>query len=356
MPTLEKPMPSEPASQGPLFVVGMWRSGTSLFYALLNQHPQIGLMYEGDLALLWPLFLGGQVKRDWAERWDFWNLAATRHQLDLSSISRRATSFRGVCEVAWKQYAGQAIGGCKSPNYFDILPKLASEFPDARFIVIWRNPADVCRSIVRASEDSFFGKSGMILRGLLGCRELKTGFDTLVARGVPVHEVRYEALIDDPSQVMAEVCTFLDLPFDPRMTNLQDADRSAIYAGEHHEMVKSERITTKAERDEALSAGVLRKIGRYVAFWHRQYGDRWPALPENDGSKPSRWFAAERIFDRWLYRGLRTFDQAVVLLYCFAPLGLLKKYREMRGRGETVPAKQETKESKEDLVEVSLKN
>ena len=41
---------------GPLFVVGMWRSGTSLLYALLNQHPQIGLMYESDMLTLAPLF------------------------------------------------------------------------------------------------------------------------------------------------------------------------------------------------------------------------------------------------------------------------------------------------------------
>jgi len=28
---------------GPLFVVGMWRSGTSLLYTLLNNHPRIGV-------------------------------------------------------------------------------------------------------------------------------------------------------------------------------------------------------------------------------------------------------------------------------------------------------------------------
>ena len=44
-------------SDGPVFVVGMWRSGTSLLYALLNQHPQIGLMYESDMLTLSPLFL-----------------------------------------------------------------------------------------------------------------------------------------------------------------------------------------------------------------------------------------------------------------------------------------------------------
>ncbi|HZT23644.1 MAG TPA: sulfotransferase, partial [Verrucomicrobiae bacterium] len=32
-----------------LFVAGIFRSGTSLLYALLNQHPQIALMYECDV-------------------------------------------------------------------------------------------------------------------------------------------------------------------------------------------------------------------------------------------------------------------------------------------------------------------
>ncbi len=50
-----EPLSRESMSPGPLFVVGMWRSGTSLLYALLNQHPQIGLMYESDFALLSPL-------------------------------------------------------------------------------------------------------------------------------------------------------------------------------------------------------------------------------------------------------------------------------------------------------------
>jgi len=33
-------------NKNPVFVVGVFRSGTSLLYSLLNQHPEIGLMYE----------------------------------------------------------------------------------------------------------------------------------------------------------------------------------------------------------------------------------------------------------------------------------------------------------------------
>lgn len=325
------------ALHGQLFVVGMWRSGTSLFYALLNQHPQISLLYEGDLPLLWPLFLGRKAKSDWLERWEFWNSAPTRHQIELRSLPSNISTLREACETVWKQHAGPAIGGCKSPNYFDMLPSLAKQFPDAKFIVIWRDPIDICRSVVRASEgDSFFARPGMLLRTLCGYHQLKLGFDALLANGTPVHEVQYETLVNDPSEVMAGVCRFLHLDFHRRMASLQDADRSAIYDAQHHEMVKSERIARTKEQREYLSTGVRNKVMRYVAWWRKQYQGNWPAVSLSTDSMPSGWFRAERAWDSILYRILRTLDLGIVFIYCFAPLWMLRRYRILRGRNGTV--------------------
>ena len=78
-------------NEGPVFVVGVWRSGTSLLHALLNQHPEIGLMYEAELPLLSSLFLGGRSKSDWPERWEFWNNALSRHGLDPAGIAPAST-------------------------------------------------------------------------------------------------------------------------------------------------------------------------------------------------------------------------------------------------------------------------
>ena len=58
--------------RGPLFVIGIWRSGTSLLYALLNKHPQISLLYEGDLYCLRPLFWIPRAASSWLARWDLW--------------------------------------------------------------------------------------------------------------------------------------------------------------------------------------------------------------------------------------------------------------------------------------------
>ena len=340
MSTVERNYGNNGSGPGPVFVVGMWRSGTSLFYALLNQHPEIALLYEGDIPLLWPLFLGPKAKSDWPERWEFWNSGVTRHKLDINRLARNVTTVREACESAWEQYSTGAIRGCKSPNYFDMLPSLAKQFPNARFLVIWRNPMDICRSVVRASKrDSFFAKSGMVLRALRGYHELKLGYDWLVANGIPVHAIQYENLVSNPVDVMSELCGFLNIEFDPRMATLEAADRSAIYDAEHHEGVKSQRIGPRKPKSEVLPADVQAKIERYIAFWHKEYGGKWPAEPVvSSGSAPA-WFAVERFFDGALYRSLRIFDWAVVFIYCFAPLWLLGKYRSLRGRtGETSPA------------------
>jgi hypothetical protein len=218
-----------------------------------------------------------------------------------------------------------------------MLPELAQHFPDARFIIIWRNPADICRSVMRASKgDSFFAKRGMVLRALRGNHELKRGFDALVEKGTPVHAVQYETLVNDPAGVMAGVCRFLDLEFHPRMISLRDADRSAIYDAAHHEMVKSENITATKEKVDLLPPAVRKKIGRYIAYWHEQYESKWPAVPEDTNSKSGSWFLLEHFFDGILYRAFRSLDWAIVLIYCFAPLRLLRKYRTLRGRGEAV--------------------
>ena len=342
MSNVQQKGPGTNSARGPLFVVGMWRSGTSLFYALLNQHPQIALMYEGDLPLLWPLFLGSKAKADWPERWEFWNSAPMRHEVSLSKLPRDASSLTEACTAGWKEYAGDAIYGCKSPNYFDMLPGLAKSFPNARFIIIWRNPTDICRSVMRASKaDSFFAKRGMVLRALRGYEEMKKGFDTLETQGALVHAVQYEDLISDPTAVMTGVCRFLDVEFEPRMVSLRDADRSAIYDAAHHDGVNSERVGPTKPKPESLPVEVREKIGRYVAAWHRKYDGAWPAVPQDDDVKLNTWFAIEKFFDNVLYRAYRALDWMIVFIYCFAPLALLRKYRAARGRGETMQVRQE---------------
>jgi hypothetical protein len=348
---VERPTPASSGS-GPLIVVGMWRSGTSLLYSLLNQHPEIALMYEADLFLLQPLFTNKGSNPNWRARWEFWNSALSRHHLRAERIPVSVPDLRSGAMAAWEEYAdGAAVMGEKSPNYFDCLSTLADEFPGARFLIIWRDLADTCRSIVRARTGStFFSKPGILHRAVIGYHKLKQGRDALLSKNIPVHEIQYEEMIQDPAVVLAGVCQFLGIPFDARTTTLEGVDSSPIYEGSHHKQVKGGKIERSKVRREVLSPQVRHKIQRYVNYWRQESGGVWPRYPrsqENNSDIPT---ATERFRDEVLFRALRALDRFTALVYCYAPFSWLDRYRSYKNRRlvnasikiDTVPRKLET--------------
>jgi hypothetical protein len=333
---------SEPMSAGPLLVVGMWRSGTSLLYALLNQHPQIGLMYESDLPLLWSLFLLPRKSSWWLNKFDSWNGALTRHKIDPAAIPENISDLPGAFTAVAQQYAGKkraTVWGCKSPSYYDCMTELAGWFPQAKFIVIWRDPADVCRSIVRAAEKSpWFARRGMDLRALLGYRRMKKEADELVRRGARIHQLQYDDLVREPAAALTAICDFIGVPFDPRMASLEGADRSALYNGDHHSMVKSSSIVANRERPEVLSPELKSKVERYVVFWRKQSGGSWPVKAAvSQGTQPASLF--ERTADRVRHGVLRSIDRIVPFLYSFVPVSVWQRYRQMKSRYQHIAAK-----------------
>jgi sulfotransferase family protein len=340
------------ANSGPLFVVGMWRSGTSLLYTMLNQHPRISLMYEGDLPLLWPLFLGGASKSDWMERWEFWNGAPTRHELRREKFPTHVASLHEATEMAYRERSGDAIWGCKSPNYYDAMEQLGRDFPTARFIVIYRNPADICRSIIRAGlKESWFARSGMTLRALLGYSEMKKAADNLAAAGMRVHVLQYEELVSEPETVLRRICEFLEIPFDPGMVSLENVERSPIYEADHHGNLKAKKIRARksAAEEEVLPPAFRKKIARYTNLWREKYDGAWPAYGEPDDVDASNPGWLERFSDSLQYRWFRILDDMVMLIYCFIPLGLLRRYRDIKGHpkmssmGSTLRRQEQTK-------------
>jgi hypothetical protein len=327
---------------GPLFVIGMWRSGTSLLYALLNQHPDIGLMYESDMLVLKPLFVVPRKSAWWLNKVDAWNGALTRHKIDSAAIAPDITDLPNAFRAVAEQYAGKkgaTVWGCKSPTYYDYMTQLADWYPDAKFIVIWRDPADVCRSIVRAAVKSpWFSQSGMDLRAILGYRRMKREADELVRRGASIYQLQYDDLTRDTASTLNSICEFIGIPFDPRMTSLEGADRSAVYSGDHHSGVKSSTIVADRVRPEVLSPELKAKVERYSAYWRKKSSGQFPVkavIP--DGTVPASFF--ERTIDRIRHTLFRTKDSIVPIAYAFVPVRIWHKYREMKTRYQRVATK-----------------
>jgi hypothetical protein len=314
----------------------MWRSGSSLLYALLNKHPQVALMYEADLLLLRPVFLKPKALCDWTERWEFWNETFHRHGLAATDVVEGSSDFPSAFAAAHQLYAqrhGATIWGDKSPNYYDRLNEMADDFLQARFIIVWRDPKGTADSILRAASlgNSYFSRKGAALCGLLGYEIFKKECDRLLARGRPVCQVNYEDLILDTPAVMRRVCEFLQIPYYDALSNLEGADRSAIFDGHHHANVKGDKIVRNS-RPELLSPMLCAKISQYLAWWHELYGAGWPPYPQpaNDAAQPPKRFA--RLVDGALYKMLRTRDRITPIVFSFVPLFLLRRYRELKNR------------------------
>jgi hypothetical protein len=248
-------------------------------------------------------------------------------------VSRLSTAM----EKAYQEYArqkGALIWGEKSVHFQQSFERLLEDFPEARFIFLWRDLTAICTSVMRAQDNSYFGRHGMIERTLGRSQIMKAQCDRLIRHGVPVHQIHYETLTKDPAGVMTDVCRFLGVPFLPEVASLSGADRSAIYEGDHHSLVKSERIVSSVQRSEVLSAKLKRKIQRYKSL---EGGDKRSMLSPTENTNSEKPSFQERLFDRALYRCLRTYDAAVVFIYCFAPFWLLKRYRAYKHR-EVNPA------------------
>jgi hypothetical protein len=313
-------------------------------------------MYEADLPLLLRLFRKSGSKPDWLERWEFWNSALSRHRIDRRRIPVNVSDLPGAAEMVWKQYAGDALYGEKSPNYYDSLQWLSGEFPDARFIVIWRDPADICRSILRAARtgSSFFAKRGITHRALIGTRRMKSECEALIVRGVPLYQVQYEEMIKDPELILSGICDFLQIPFDPKMACLEGADRSAIYEADHHAGVKSKTIGPKQGCDEVLSSAFKAKIERYICYWQQEYNGAWPLYPKLPQGAHPHPTAVERAWDEVVFRLWRAFDRFTSLVYCYAPISILRRYRSAKSKPAAVPAEErQVREESAALPEVS---
>lgn len=316
----------------PLFVLSVPRSGSTLLYALLNQHSQISLLYEGDLPTM-ELYLFGRLRNGaWRERWEFWNQAPSRHGIALESLPAKVPDVWEATRMVYQQFArhkGAMIWGEKTPQWYHCALRTAEKFPDASFIFLWRDMQAVTASISRAAvTERLFRKEGFANRALIGNEKLRQACDALKAKRRNVLEVDYEDLATNTSECMHQICAFLNLPFEPSVASLEGADLTSLTRGQHHASVRSSRIAGPKKHAEVLPPETSAKIARYISYWRQRYGGRWPKYPTEtpEGTKTAS--ISERWRDQIMYQRLVLWDKIVILIYALTPLGLARLWRQ----------------------------
>jgi len=325
---------STSSGQRHLFIVGFYRSGTSLLYCLLNLHPEIKLVYEADI-LGNPLFgPSSWTRKNWWESLDFFNGCIQRHRLTPAPSWKSARSNRQRADVVYRHHAGTEplYVGEKCPAYYNRLPHLACLYPDARFLTIWRHPKGVTSSIFKAGQgNSFFKKRSLYIRSVVGLERMQEDAMALRRQGRLVFDFCYEDLVDDPESTLRSICAFLKIPFDPAMLEFKNVDSSMLPPGEHHAKVTSGAINPTVHVPEPALEAIHAKIQRYLVRWRKRFPDQLASRrywSECDGNSPNR---GEVLGDRLSYFGGRLISELLTpLLFGLTPRAWLERYRYRR--------------------------
>jgi hypothetical protein len=324
-------MLSTPTSVTPVFVVGPFRSGTSLLYALLNQHPKIAIMYECDVWDFPQILSGWRFRRDWRTRLEFYSRSFSRHRLIFGDNLRGLENVRTPEDLyrAFAENKDALLFGEKSPFYCNRLCQLAKNHPDCSFILIWRDPVEIYRSVEEASYRSrFFRRPGMLNRLIYYQEQMIHEAARLVRAGNRVHHLTYADLVDRTEDSCRRICQFLNIEFDEKMLNLEDADLSAVHQSPPHEYLRRGKIERRKFLSNGAAPRAVQKLQRFHNRWNRLTYELLghPKSPES-GPEPS---PPEFLYHRAAGSFLCFMDAAKRALFEFLPLPWLRTYRQAK--------------------------
>src|ERR1700744_6451662 len=317
-------------SRNPVFIIGIFRSGTSLLCSLLNQNPQVALMYECDIWNFPRSLLKYRFRHNWAERIEFYNRALSRHGMALNGDAATLEDIHTPMDLydAFGKIKQATIKGEKSPFYCSRLEQLYCQYPQATFILVWRNPLEVYRSVLKAGQTSrFFRKPGMLSRMIYHQEQAIRQAGRIEKKGARIFRVDYADLVDHTEKVCREISSFLDVPFDQRMLELNKADLSSIYVAPHHAYLRRGVIERQKYAEELISPATTKKLERYRCRWEQQQST-WLKLPDAQrGPEPG---PVELVYHHSLGKALTLYDSVVRAGFEFLPLPWLRMYRLLK--------------------------
>lgn len=230
--------PTEIAAR--LFMVGCPRSGTTLMQSLLCAHPQVFSVPESHLYT----HLTSRnpiLRRLGIARFDAPEVfAKLTPSLGLPTVKARGLTVRyylrhfahlldhatlGADKIVWLE---------KTPRHLYYLPEIERALPEAKFIHVLRDGADVVASLYEVTQQYPEVWGGA--RSVDACidRWIKDVGLSRSYQGKPNHLlVRYEALTADPETCLREIFTFVGVPFVPEvLSDYGRASQRVIAPGE----------------------------------------------------------------------------------------------------------------------------
>ena len=267
--------------EGPLFVVGMPRSGTKLLRGLLSQHPNIRMPgAETEFLPFLDRWVAQNGAPDTPERFSAMFAAmrdAAYFHFRKATQPFECEQWRATCEGRYDvaglfegfmryelgvSYGTGVVWGDKSPAYVRCIPMLLRHFPHAKVIHLVRDVRDYCVSIRKAWNKDIRRAAARWEQDVHGAHE------ACAAHPEQCLEVRFEDLLKDPREQMRRICDFLGLNYCSTLDDLAESvenygdakGQSTIMRGNFNKF--EQRMTAQEiEAVEALGWRTLLEMG-----------------------------------------------------------------------------------------------
>ncbi|WP_248959214.1 sulfotransferase family protein [Sphaerisporangium perillae] len=181
----------------PIFVISPVRSGSTLLRAMLNAHPDLHAPHELHVRRLSVGFGTPLAEKAMA--------ALGHNQADLEHLLWDRVLHRELAR------SGKRFIVDKTPANAFAYKRIATCWPDARFVFLLRHPASIATSWHEASPDRRTPEEAATdaLRYMKAVQRARAALPGLT--------VRYEDLTSAPEPETRSICAFLDIPWDPAM-------------------------------------------------------------------------------------------------------------------------------------------
>ena len=185
-------------SDGPIFVVGTMRSGSTLFRLILDAHPRIAVSEETG-------FMGGLAAAKQVPNWIRGKGWYERLGFSEQEFDARLREFYAGMFERHAQSQGKQRWGEKTPFHSGHIAQMATVFPESVFVAIVRHPGAVVHSLV----DKFHYDVADAVRYWASTNK------EILRRGLELPDdrfalLRYEDLVEHPEETLAELMDFLD--------------------------------------------------------------------------------------------------------------------------------------------------
>ncbi len=257
-----------------LFVVGLPRSGTSLTWALLNQHPQIWLTIETNFfEMNYPLrdqFNPNDPKdrKQFLDRL-FDQIRTSQNHLGKNFVLEKddllrffqnnppddlVDLFRAVIRQNGQKHEA-TIYGEKTHRHLFHVEKMRDCFPNSKFIMLIRDGRDFLASMKNYSSPDIGEKEQKRWRSLYHPINSSVMWNIYGKKMLQLKEeddcklIRYEKLVKSPGDTVKELCNFLEVEYQDSMLDLKFANSS------HYEGNRSINASSVGKWQSELSSG-----------------------------------------------------------------------------------------------------